>query len=177
MRYIIEGGKKLEGAVSVSGSKNAALPILAASILSGKTAKLYNVPNINDIQITRKILELLGCTVIKKGSKIIIDSSNVTEKKMPEELMKKMRSSVIIAGALIGRFKEATFSYPGGCDIGSRPIDLHLAGFEKLGVNIEKEAGYIICKCEELVGADIHLDFPSVGATENIMMAAVFAKR
>jgi len=175
MKYIIEGGNKLEGTVEVSGSKNASLPILAASILNGKTTKLYNIPNISDTQTTRKILELLGCKVTKKGNKIIIDSSTVTEKEIPEELMKKMRSSVVFAGALIGRFKEATFSYPGGCDIGSRPIDLHLAGLKKLGVNIETEAGYIICKCDELIGTDIHLDFPSVGATENIIMAAVLA--
>ena len=114
--------------------------------------------------------------MIKKGNKVVIDGAIITTKSIPEELMKKMRSSIIFAGALIGRFKEATFSYPGGCDIGSRPIDLHLEGFEKLGVKIEKEAGYIKCTCEELRGAEINLDFPSVGATENIMMAAVLAK-
>jgi len=177
MKYIIEGGKKLEGEVEISGSKNASLPILAASILSGKTTKLYNVPNISDIQTTKQVLERLGCKVIKKETKIVINSGKIETKEIPEELMKKMRSTVVFAGALIGRFKEATFSYPGGCNIGARPIELHLKGFEKLGVDIQKEDGYIKCKCEELTGAEIYLDFPSVGATENIMMAAVLAKR
>ena len=113
VKYIIEGGKKLEGVIQVSGSKNASLPILAASILNGKTVKLYNVPNISDIQMTRRILETLGCKVTKKGNKIVIDSSKIETKEIPEKLMKKMRSSVIFAGSLIGRFKEATFSYPG----------------------------------------------------------------
>jgi len=111
--YIIEGGKKLEGEVTISGSKNASLPILAASILNGKKTILYNVPNIYDIQITRKILELLGCIVTKKGNKIIVDSSNMSGREIPEELMRQMRSSVVLAGAIIGRFEEATFSYPG----------------------------------------------------------------
>ena len=113
MDYIIEGGKKLEGEVNISGSKNASLPILAASILSGKRATLYNVSNIHDIQITKKILEFLGCKVIKKNNKLIIDSKNISKKEIPEELMRQMRSSVVLAGAIIGRFKEAAFSYPG----------------------------------------------------------------
>ena len=137
--YIIEGGKKLEGEVNISGSKNASLPIMAACILSGKTSSLYNVPNIYDTQTTSKILRILGCNVIKKKGKIIIDSSGIKTTEIPDELMRKMRSSVVLAGALIGRFKEATFSYPGGCDIGTRPIDLHLKGFEKLGVKIIEE--------------------------------------
>lgn len=177
MSYIIEGGKKLQGEVAVSGSKNASLPILAATILSGKVTKLYNVPDIYDTQMTRRILELLGCTVVKKGNKIIIDSSKMKKKEIPEELMKQMRSSVVLAGAIIGRFKEATFSYPGGCDIGSRPIDLHLKGFKHLGVNTQEDGEYIRCKCEEVVGTEINLDFPSVGATENIMLAATLARR
>ena len=177
MKYIIEGGRKLEGEVEVSGSKNASLPILAASILSGKTTKLYNVPNIHDTQITRKILEILGCEVTKKGNKVIIDSGKMKAKGIPEDLMIQMRSSVVLAGAIIGRFKEATFPYPGGCEIGARPIDLHLKGLRKLGINIEEELGYIKCKCEEIIGGNVHLDFPSVGATENIMMASVFATR
>jgi len=111
--YIIEGGRKLEGEVIVSGSKNASLPILAASILSEKKTTLYNIPNIHDIQITKEILEHLKCKVIKKGNKIIIDSSNMSGKEIPEKLMRQMRSSVVLAGAIIGRFKEAVFSYPG----------------------------------------------------------------
>lgn len=174
--YIIEGGKKLVGEVNISGSKNASLPIIAASILSGKTTTLYNVPNIQDTRTTLEILQLLGCKVNKKSEKIIINSQNIKTKEIPDELMRKMRSSVILAGAILGRFKEAIFSYPGGCDIGTRPIDLHLKGFEKLGIKIEENQGLIKCSCDKIIGNDIHLDFPSVGATENIILASVFAE-
>lgn len=116
MSYIIEGGKKLEGDVKISGSKNASLPILAASILNGKNSTLYNVPNIYDIQSTLKILKFLGCKVEKKNGKLLIDSKGIKIQEIPYELMHKMRSSVILAGALIGRFKKATFTYPGDCD-------------------------------------------------------------
>lgn len=115
--YLVEGGERLEGEVNVSGSKNASLPIIAASILSGKTTTLYNVPNIYDTKTTLEILKLLGCTVTKKNGKIIIDSKNIKSQEIPNELMRKMRSSVILAGAILGRFKHAIFSYPGDCDI------------------------------------------------------------
>ena len=174
--YIIEGGKELEGEVNVSGSKNAALPIIAACILNGTTTILYNVPEIQDTKITLQIIQLLGGKVIRKKGKIIIDSQNIKSKEIPDELMRKMRSSVILAGAILGRFKEAVFSYPGGCDIGRRPIDLHLKGFEVLGTKINEEGGYIRCSCDRLIGNDIHLDFPSVGATENIILASVLAE-
>ena len=174
--YIIEGGRRLEGTLEVSGSKNASLPIIAASILSGKITKLYNVPNIHDTQITLKILEILGCKIYKRNGKIVIDSSNMEEHKIPDDLMRQMRSSVVLAGAILGRFKKTTFSYPGGCDIGSRPIDLHLKGLRKLGIEIEEEAGYINCKTNQIIGSKIQLDFPSVGATENIIMASVLAE-
>ena len=175
--YIIEGGSVLEGTLSVSGSKNASLPIIAASILNGGISKLYNVPNIHDTQITLKILSILGCKVSKKNGKIIIDSSSMNSHEIPDDLMRQMRSSVVLAGAILARFKNAVFSYPGGCDIGSRPIDLHLKALKKLGINIEEEAGYIRCKCDKIIGSEIHLDFPSVGATENVILASVFAKR
>ena len=117
LRYIIDGGKKLEGELFVSGSKNASLPIIAATILSGKVSKLYNVPNIHDTRITLKILGLLGCKIDKKNGKIIVDSKEINKYEIPDNLMRQMRSSVVLAGALIGRFKKATFSYPGDCDI------------------------------------------------------------
>lgn len=177
LSYIIEGGNRLEGVLETSGSKNASLPIIAASILNEGVSKLYNVPNIHDTQITLKILKILGCKVDKKNGKIIIDSSKMDNHKIPEDLMRQMRSSVVLAGAILARFKNVVFSYPGGCDIGARPIDLHLKALRKLGIDIEETAGYVKCKCEEVVGADIHLDFPSVGATENIILASVFAKR
>ena len=173
--YIIEGGRKLEGEVKVSGSKNASLPIIACSILNSDVTKLYNVPNIHDTQITLKILRLLGCKVKKDNGKVEINSKNMKETDIPEDLMREMRSTVILAGAILGRFKEVTFSYPGGCDIGARPIDLHLKAFEKLGIQIEEEAGFIDCKTNEIKPTDIHLDFPSVGATENIILATVLA--
>ena len=172
LNYYIEGGKKLEGEVHISGSKNAALPIIAATILNGGISKLYNVPKIHDTEMMYKILENLGCTVKKAKNKIVIDSSKVSKYKIPENLMREMRSSVILAGALIGKHHKAAFSYPGGCDIGTRPIDLHLKSFEKLGINIFKNYGNISCKCDTIENAKIDLDFPSVGATENIMLAS-----
>ena len=174
--YIIEGGKRLEGEVEVSGSKNASLPILASTILNGGTTKLYNVPEIRDTKITQEILKFLGCTVKKNKKKIEVNSKEMHKKEIPEHLMHQMRSTVILAGAILGRFKEVTFSYPGGCDIGARPIDLHLKSFEKLGINITENAGFIVCKCDKIIGANIDLDFPSVGATENIILASVFAE-
>ncbi len=175
--YIIEGGKKLEGSTYVSGSKNASLPIIAASILNGGITKLYNVPNIHDTQITLKILKILGCKVDKKNGRIVIDSSKMDNYKIPDDLMRQMRSSVVLAGAILGRFKNAIFSYPGGCDIGARPIDLHLKALKELGINVDEESGYIKCKCDKIIGNEIHLDFPSVGATENIILASVLGER
>lgn len=174
--YIIQGGEKLQGEVKISGSKNAALPIIAASILNGGITKLYNVPNIHDTQKMIEILKLLGCKVKKKENKIIIDSSKVEKYEIPEELMREMRSSVILAGGIVGKYRKATFSYPGGCDIGARPIDLHLKAFEKLGINIIENYGKIECKCDKIVGTQIDLDFPSVGATENTILAACLAE-
>ena len=174
--YIIEGGKRLEGEVKISGSKNASLPIICASILNGKKTKLYNVPDIHDTQVTLKILRYIGCKVKKDNDKIEIDSRYITKKEIPEDLMHQMRSTVILAGAILGRFKEVTFSYPGGCDIGARPIDLHLKSFKKLGINIAENYGFIRCSCDKIVRTNIDLDFPSVGATENIILASVLAE-
>lgn len=115
--YIVEGGHKLEGETYVSGSKNASLPILAATILNRGITKLYNVPNIHDTKVMLEILKYLGCKVKKADTKIIIDATNINKKEIPEHLMREMRSSVILAGALLGRCKQVTFSYPGGCDI------------------------------------------------------------
>ena len=173
---IIKGGNKLNGEVKISGSKNASLPIIAASILSGKKTTLFNVPDIHDTQVTLKILRYLGCKVYKNHDRIEINSKYIDKMEVPESLMREMRSTVILAGALLGRFREVTFSYPGGCDIGARPIDLHLKSFKKLGINIAEEYGFIRCSCDKIVGVDIDLDFPSVGATENIILASVFAQ-
>ena len=175
-KLIIQGGKKLEGEVQISGSKNAALPIIAGTVLiKGKTT-LYNVPNIQDVQTMFEIIKDIGGKVTKKYNKIIIDTSKIHTYEISENLMRKMRSSVILAGAIIGKYKKANFSYPGGCEIGSRPIDLHLKGFEKLGINIKEEYGEIICEADRIMGTQIHLDFPSVGATENIILASCLAE-
>ena len=170
--YIIKGGRKISGEVTISGSKNAALPIIAASILNKGKTTLYNVPNIHDTQMMFEILNKIGGKVTKKNNKIIIETSKINKYEIPEDLMRQMRSSVIFAGSLIGRYKKATFSYPGGCDIGTRPIDLHLKAFEKLGINIQKNYGNISCICDKITGEKIDLDFPSVGATENAILAS-----
>ena len=173
--YIIEGGKKLEGKVRISGPKNSSLPIIAATILNGGTTTLYNVPNIEDTRMMIKILKLIGAKIEKKKDKVVIDTSKINRFDIPEELMHKMRSSVILAGSLIGKYHIAKFSYPGGCDIGARPIDLHLKSFEKLNINVKQNYGIIECQTEEIIGNKINLDFPSVGATENIILASVLA--
>ena len=170
--YIIKGGNKVEGEVEISGSKNAALPIIAATILNGGVSTLYNVPNIHDTKMMYEILNRLGGKVVKKKNKVIIDTSGINKYEIPEGLMRQMRSSVILVGSLVGKYRKATFSYPGGCDIGTRPIDLHLKGFEKIGINIDKNYGNITCSCDRIIGEKIILDFPSVGATENIILAS-----
>lgn len=129
--YIVKGGNKLEGEVSSSGSKNASLPILAASILNKGKTYLKNVPKIHDTEIMYQIMELLGIKISKEDEYVVIDATNINNYEIPDNLMRQMRSSVILAGAIIGRCKKAKFSYPGGCDIGVRPIDLHLNAFEK----------------------------------------------
>ena len=174
--YIIDGGNKLEGVVKISGSKNSSLPIIAATILNAGKTTLYNVPNIKDTQMMFKILEILGAKVEKKNGKIKIDTSKIERFEIPPDLMHKMRSSVILAGALIGRYRKAIFSYPGGCDIGSRPIDLHLKSFEKLGIIVNQSYGNIECTVEKIKGDKIDLDFPSVGATENAILASVLGE-
>ena len=175
--YIIKGGKRLEGEVNISGAKNAALPIIAATILNGGKSTLYNVPNIHDTQMMFEILKKLGGKITKKSNKIIIDTSKIDKYEIPEELMRQMRSSVILVGGLVGKYRKAIFSYPGGCDIGARPIELHLKAFEKLGINITKNYGNIECSCDKIVGEKIDLEFPSVGATENAILASCLAER
>ena len=174
-QYIIKGGKRAEGEVTISGSKNASLPIIAATILNAGKTILYNVPNIHNTQMMFEILKKLGGKVTKKNNKIIIETNKINKYEIPEELMRQMRSSVILAGALLGKHRTATFSYPGGCDIGTRPIDLHLKAFKKLGINIEQNYGKISCSCDKIIGTKIDLDFPSVGATENAILASCLA--
>ncbi len=174
-KYVIKGENRIEGNAFISGSKNSALPIIAACILNAGSTTLYNVPNIKDTNGMFEILKDLGCDIKKKKNKVIINSANITKFQINDTLMREMRSSVIIAGALLARFRNAVFSYPGGCEIGARPIDLHINGFKKLGINIDESTGYIVCKCDRIESSEIQLDFPSVGATENLILASVFS--
>ena len=173
--YIMNGGKRIKGEVANSGSKNAALPILATAILNPNEVTFFNVPDIDDIRTTIKILTILGCKVTRNCDKITISSSKITKTEIPEELMHRCRSTVILVGALIGRLKKATFSFPGGCNIGARPIDLHINALRKLGVEFFKLENKLSCKAKSIKGTTIFLDFPSVGATENVILASIYA--
>ena len=174
--YVVEGGRKIEGEFAVRGSKNAALPILAASLLAEDEVVLENVPCIKDVQQTLDILRELGCIVEQDGRTVSIDSRCLSDTSIGNETVGKMRSSVLFLGALLGREKQAAVAYPGGCAIGRRPINLHLSSFEKMGVSIQEENCILYCKAEKIVGCEIHLPIPSVGATENILLLAAKAE-
>ncbi|MBO5976196.1 MAG: UDP-N-acetylglucosamine 1-carboxyvinyltransferase [Oscillospiraceae bacterium] len=174
--WIARGGKRLNGRIKVQGAKNAVLPIMAACILGGGTSRLLNCPQLSDIDASVEILRHLGCVVSCVGNEITIDSKSVCNSHIPHELMLKMRSSVMYMGAILARTGEVRLSRPGGCELGSRPIDLHLKALKALGADIEEEGGEVICRGKNLKGAHIHLDFPSVGATENAMLAACAAE-
>ena len=174
--FLITGGNKIEGEIEVQGAKNAVLPILAATVLNGGKNIIYNCPALRDVKITIDVLKNLGCSVEQRGKTLFVDSGNINGHTIPDDLMRQMRSSIIFLGAIIARCKEAVVSMPGGCEIGNRPIDLHLKALRQLGVEITESHGYINCRADKLVGDNIHLDFPSVGATENIMLAACMAE-
>jgi UDP-N-acetylglucosamine 1-carboxyvinyltransferase len=174
-KYIISGGNKVEGRLDIRGAKNSILPIMAASILNESENIIKNIPDILDVHVMIDILRSIGCKVEYSEYTLYIDSTNVNGNSVKEEHMKMLRSSIIIMGAMIGRFNNISISYPGGCSIGARPIDLHLYALDKLGVKIIEDRGDIHCSREYLVGNTINLTFPSVGATENAMLAAVKA--
>ncbi len=169
---IIDGKRKMEGELDVQGSKNAVLPILAAAVLSDGKNIIHNCPRLRDVETTIQVLENLGCRVKWEGNCLEVDSSDISGYTIPDDLMRQMRSSIIFLGAIISKLGKAEVSMPGGCEIGLRPIDLHLKALQKLGVSISESHGFIHCVAEDCHGADIHLDFPSVGATENAMLAA-----
>ena len=175
-KYVINGGEKLCGSIEIQSAKNTVLPLLAASILTDEPVKIRGVPMINDVESMLHILSEVGCNIGRKKDCATIDSSNAVSHEIPTRLTKELRSSVFMLGPLLSRFHRAKISYPGGCDIGLRPIDLHLSGLKRLGVEIVEKDGYIHCETEKLIGAEILLDCPSVGATENIMLAAVKAE-
>lgn len=173
---IINGGRRLCGEIRVQGSKNAVLPILAATVLNGGKNVIRNCPALSDVASTAEVLENLGCRITASYGTLEVDSSGMDSCTIPERLMRKMRSSIIFLGAIIARCGQARVCMPGGCEIGQRPIDLHLKALRALGIEICEEHGYINCSCDKIVGTDLHLDFPSVGATENIMLAACTAE-
>ena len=175
-KYIITGGKKLKGTVSVSGAKNASLALMPASLLASGVSTFYSTPELNDVYTMMKLLNQLGVESSLQNHVMKLDCSNITSFEAPYEHVKKMRASVYVLGPLLSRFGYAKVSLPGGCAWGPRPINLHLEGLKKLGAEIELDAGYIIARAERLQGARINFDVSSVGATGNIMMAAVLAK-
>lgn len=172
----VRGGKRLEGEIQVQGAKNSALPILAAAVLCKTQVTLYNCPRLTDCDAAMRILTALGCSCKREGSAVTINPSVITTSEIPAGLMREMRSSVIFSGALLGRERQCRLSFPGGCEIGARPIDFHIAAFKRMGVTVRDEHGYLICRADKLNGAKITLPLPSVGATENIMLAAVLAE-
>lgn len=168
----INGGKKLCGSVAVHGAKNSVLPIMAASILAEGESVIHNCPDLSDVDVSIKILTYLGCRVSRSGDTVYIDSSTMTHSDIPDALMREMRSSVVFLGAILARTGEAVLTYPGGCELGPRPIDLHLLALRILGADIEEVGGKIICKANKLQGGRIELKIASVGATENAMLMA-----
>ena len=173
-KLIIEGGVPLTGVVHVSGSKNAALPILMGSILLDEPVTYTNVPDLRDIRTTFKLLELLGCPNAFENGQVTVTPGALSPE-APYELVKTMRASVLVLGPLLARLGEARVAMPGGCAIGARPVDLHLSALEKMGARFDLEDGYILGRCRKLNGAHIHFDFPTVGGTENLLMAAALA--
>lgn len=177
-RFIIEGGNKLEGSLSVKGAKNSMLPIMAASVLncSRDDIILHNIPDILDMHVMKKILQSLGAKVNFEDNTLVINVKDIDSYTITDDLMREMRSSIFLMGPLLARLGKIRVTYPGGCSIGPRPIDLHFKGLEAMGVQIREEKGHILASAPKLRGTEVHLDYPSVGATENLMMAAVLAR-
>lgn len=177
-RYIIQGGTRLDGTVRISGAKNAILPVLAASVLTREDCLITEVPRLRDVQVMVEILRSLGVAVdpLDHGRAMRVNAAGLNNHEIPEHLMREIRSSIFLMGALLGRLGQVRCSHPGGCAIGPRDIDLHLMGLSALGARITERYGYIDGQAQGLRGAEIYLDFPSVGATENIMLGAVLAK-
>lgn len=175
-KLVVNGGKRLRGEIDLQGAKNSALPILSAVLLCDGESILHNCPCLTDIYSALRILNSLGCRCSFSENTAVIKCDGILKNEIKEELMREMRSSIIFLGAMLGRMKECTVSYPGGCELGSRPIDMHLDAFRKMGADIKEEYGKIICRVRNKIhGAKISLAFPSVGATENIMLCAVLA--
>ena len=176
-KLVINGGRRLEGEIQVHGAKNSALPLLAATILAHGECILHNCPMLTDVDAACRILSCMGCRCSRNGSTVCVDSSNVCGNEIPDNLMREMRSSIVFLGAVLGRTRRCRLTFPGGCELGARPIDLHLAALREMGAEIEEQHGWLECAAPGgLHGARVTLSFPSVGATENIMLAAVCAE-
>ena len=171
--YIINGGKRLEGMVRVHGAKNAVLPIMAAAILAGEECRIYDCPRLSDVEHTIRILNKLGCRASLSDDVLTVDASTIDSCEIPEELMRELRSSIIFLGALSARMGRARLCAPGGCELGNRPIDLHIKALRELGMVINEDNGFLEAEVGHMHSGDIHLSFPSVGATENIILSCV----
>lgn len=173
---VVNGGKRIEGELQVHGAKNSALPLLSAAVLAHGESILHNCPRLTDVDAACRILTCLGCRCSRSGSTVCVDATNVSGSEIPENLMREMRSSIVFLGAVLGRTGRCKLSFPGGCELGARPIDLHVSALRQMGAVITEEHGYLSCSAPSgLKGARITLSFPSVGATENILLAAVTA--
>ncbi|MHB1653163.1 MAG: UDP-N-acetylglucosamine 1-carboxyvinyltransferase [Desulfitobacteriaceae bacterium] len=175
-KLVVIGGKPLEGTVTVSGAKNAILPIIAASLLTSEPVRLDDAPELLDVSLMGEVIQALGAKVERQGSSLNIQTSRIENIETPHELVSQMRASIVIMGPLLAREGRVRISHPGGCAIGSRPINWHLKGLEALGAEVRMDHGFLDVRSQGLRGARVYLDFPSVGATENIMMAASLAK-
>ncbi|MCX7780019.1 MAG: UDP-N-acetylglucosamine 1-carboxyvinyltransferase, partial [Negativicutes bacterium] len=174
-KFIVQGEVQLRGSIKTSGAKNATLPIMAATLLCSGVSVIRGVPNLRDIKVMQDILSLLGAKIKRENDTLLIDTTGVSKIEIPEHLMREMRASVFLMGPLLGRFRKVKMSYPGGCAIGPRPINLHIKALERIGAKVSESYGFIDAEAVELKGGDIQFDFPSVGATENAIMAAVRA--
>lgn len=175
-KFIVMGGTRLTGEISASGAKNAILPIMAASLLTKGKSILFNVPIIHDVLVMKRVMEYLGAKVSISGNTMQIDGDGVQPLDIGENLMRQLRASNLVIGSLLSRFHKIKVAFPGGCAIGSRPMDLHIKGLAAMGARITEKFGFIEAEAHNLHGAEIHLDFPSVGATENLMMAGTLAE-
>ena len=175
-KILVKKSNPLKGSVKIDGAKNAVLPIIAATLLAKGKSTLNGVPNLKDVHVISDLLRHLGAEVEYNKNTLTVDATNITTCEAPYELVRKMRASFLVMGPLLARFNHTKISMPGGCAIGTRPIDLHLKGFKHLGAKVDMDHGFVEATTEKLVGNKLYLDFPSVGATENIMMAAALAE-